>query len=365
MKVLITADTVGGVWTYAIELMGALQPHGVRFLLATMGRKLSATQWAEVRALPHVTVAESDYPLEWMPEPWAGVAAAGAWLLALEQQFQPDIVHLNGFAHGSLPFSARTLVVGHSCVLSWWRAVKGEDAPPGEWGRYADAVRQGLHAADRIAAPTEAMLTALDTHYGPLPKERLAVLPNCRDAARFAPVGAAPREPFVFCAGRLWDEAKNVGALCTAAGLGELPWPVLVAGETVEPGRDGAPAVAPEAVRFLGPLSPAQMADTLRRAAIYALPARYEPFGLSILEAALAGCALVLGDIPSLREVWGDEGALYVAPNDTDALAAALIRLAEDGEGRARLAAQALRRARTHYTPARTARAYLDLYQTK
>ncbi len=32
------------------------------------------------------------------------------------------------------------------------------------------------------------------------------------------------------------------------------------------------------------------------------LPARYEPFGLSVLEAALSGCALVLGDIPSLRE---------------------------------------------------------------
>ena len=54
------------------------------------------------------------------------------------------------------------------------------------------------------------------------------------------------------------------------------------------------------------------------RAAIYALPARYEPFGLSILEAALSGCALVIGDIPSLREIWAD-AALFVPSDGHDA----------------------------------------------
>ena len=56
----------------------------------------------------------------------------------------------------------------------------------------------------------------------------------------------------------------------------------------------------------------------LRRATIFALPARYEPFGLSALEAGLAGCALVLGDIP-MREVWHD-AAMFVPPEQPAAL---------------------------------------------
>ena len=43
------------------------------------------------------------------------------------------------------------MVVGHSCVLSWWRAVK-RAAPP-SWDRYWHEVRRGLHAADMVVAP--------------------------------------------------------------------------------------------------------------------------------------------------------------------------------------------------------------------
>ena len=48
---------------------------------------------------------------------------------------------------------------------------------------------------------------------------------------------------------------------------------------------------------FAGQLTTAEVRNVINTASIYALPARYEPFGLSILEAALSGCALVLGDI--------------------------------------------------------------------
>lgn len=367
MKVLMTADTVGGVWTYAVELMKVLQRRGVHFLLATMGRKLSPEQWADVRALSNVEVAESSYRLEWMPDSWEDVAASGDWLISLEKRFQPDVVHLNGYAHGNLPFTAKVLVVGHSCVLSWWQAVNKESAPASEWQQYAEAVRQGLHTSDLVAAPTEAMLSALDSHYGPLPKERLVVLPNCRDPRMFFADGHGTKEPFVFSAGRLWDKAKNVRTLCDAATSHCLPWSVVVAGETEEPGQNVNKLEIPstEKVRFLGPLSTGDMANIMRRAAIYALPVRYEPFGLSVLEAALSGCALVLGDVASLREVWGDSSALYVSPDDSAALAAAITCLAENAPLRKRLAANALLRACTLYTPERTANAYLQAYGIK
>ena len=121
---------------------------------------------------------------------------------------------------------------------------------------------------------------------------------NGRAALTAAPV---VKEPFILAVGRLWDEAKNVAALERVAP--RLGWPVSVAGEEAHPGGG---QVRPGHVRRLGRLAPEALAPWFARASIYALPARYEPFGLSALEAALAGCALVLGDIPSLREVWGD-----------------------------------------------------------
>lgn len=346
----MTADTVGGVWTYALELARALARFDVSVDLATMGRLPTSAQKAEAALVANLALHPSAYPLEWMAEPWADVRRAGDWLLDLEARLRPDVVHLNGYAHGHLPWRAPVVVVGHSCVLSWWQAVKG-DAAPADWNRYREEVGPGLRAADCVVAPTQAMLDALQTHYGPLPPSR--VVPNGRDPSLF-PSNA--KEPFVLTAGRLWDEAKNVGALAQVAD--QLDWPVYVAGEQRHPeGGD----LCPQGVRPLGCLSPGHLAGWLARASIYALPARYEPFGLSALEAGLAGCALVLGDIPSLREVWGD-AALFVSPDDLDALGCALQTLIDDSHRRHCLAERARTRALT-YTPGRMAAGYVAAYK--
>lgn len=349
----MTADAVGGVWTYALTLAKALQPHGVAVALATMGDPPSEDQRREAAALDNVELFESAFRLEWMDEPWDDVQRAGDWLLDLEQRVEPDIVHLNGYAHAALDSRHPVIVVGHSCVLSWWRAVKGEEAPA-NWDRYRDAVRRGLSAADAVVAPSQAMLRELRCYYGPLPPA--SVIPNAADPLAYC---AAPKEPFIFAAGRLWDEAKNVAALERIAG--KLEWPVYLAGAGSAARRQAKPPAPPRA-RMLGKLSHASMCDWLGRASIYALPARYEPFGLSILEAALSGCALVLGDIPSLRENW-DGAAIFVPPDDPDALRLALQILIADDEARAELSAGALRRG-LDFTPEKMAGLYLNLYRT-
>lgn len=353
MKVLMTADAVGGVWTYALELARTLAPHGVTIDLATMGPLPSPAQAAEAALVPGLTLLPSSFALEWMPEPWEQVRRAGDWLLGLERTRRPDLVHLNGYAHGALDWSVPVLVAGHSCVLSWWQAVKGEDAPP-EWDRYRDVVRAGVQAAHLVIAPTEAMRQALQAYYGPLPPSR--VVPNGRAGNAFQP---RAKEPFVFTAGRVWDEAKNIGALAAAAP--HLPWPVVVAGKESGPNAGNGERAETCGLHTLGLLRPEQVAGFLARAAIYALPARYEPFGLSALEAGLSGCALVLGDIPSLREVWGD-AARFVPPGDPEALRAALCRLISDSANRELGGERARTRART-YTGERMAACTLAAYR--
>jgi glycosyltransferase involved in cell wall biosynthesis len=234
-------------------------------------------------------------------------------------------------------------------VLSWWRAVHGE-AAPANWETYQRKVQAGLAGAGLVAAPTRAMLQSLVREYGPLPAG--LVLANGRASGLLRP---GTKQQYVMAAGRFWDAAKNLAALQAAAQ--GLSWPVRVAGATTHP--DGG-RLLPGGVEFLGELPPAALAGHLRGASIYALPARYEPFGLSVLEAALCACALVLGDIASLREVWGD-AALYVAPGDHAALHATLQRLIAQPAERERLAAAARQRAQ-QFTPERMADGYLQAY---
>jgi glycosyltransferase involved in cell wall biosynthesis len=178
--------------------------------------------------------------------------------------------------------------------------------------------------------------------YGTLPTRH--VIPNGRNVTGIEP--ATLRQRVVVTAGRLWDEAKNAALVARAA--------PAIRGRVVLIGPGELPGV-----QTLGALPQTAVLRRLSRAAVYAEPARYEPFGLAALEAALCGCALILGDIPSLREVWSD-AAVYVDPDDAQQLAAVANHLLADP---AQWAARARQRAQ-RYAPEATADAYYDAYRS-
>jgi glycogen synthase len=354
MKVLISTDTVGGVLTYTADLAAALEAGGDEVVVATMGPRLQRRQRERLPARVH----ESGFRLEWMEQPWDEVAAAGEWLLRLEEEERPDVVHLCSYAHGALPFEAPKVVVAHSCVLSWWRAVHRTEAPP-SWDRYREEMRTGLAGADAIVAPTQAMLAELERDH-PLPATAQVIHngtayrldPNCikfptQQGGNLMQFGEA-----VLGAGRFWDAAKNLAALDAAAE--GLAWPVVVAGDL----GDGE---EPRHARGVGHLDSAALAALRREAPLYAAPALYEPFGLGILEAARDGCALVLGDIPSLRELW-EGAAIFVDPRDPALLHDTLEALIDSPSLREDLARCARRRA-AKYSIDRTAGGYRRLYR--
>ena len=130
LRMLMTTDTVGGVWSYSVELCTALQPFNVHFYLVTTGAPMQASQKNEVATLENVTVFETGFKLEWMENPWQNIDASGEWLLQLEEEVQPDVIHLNGYVYGALPWKAPVMVVAHSDVYSWFYAVKGTRRQP-------------------------------------------------------------------------------------------------------------------------------------------------------------------------------------------------------------------------------------------
>lgn len=345
-RVLMTGDTVGGVWTFTLELAASLAERGVEIVLVAFGGKASPAQVAAAKSIPGLCLLDSDYRLEWMHEPWPDIEASGRWLMEIEAEYRPDVVHLNSFGHGALHWRAPVVLTAHSCVLSWWQAVKGEKAPA-RWDRYRDVVAKSLAAAQLVTAPSAVMGREIEALYG-LAQNTCRVVHNGRTAATFPP---RPKEPFVLTAGRLWDEAKNLHAVVSAAS--KIPWPVYCAGDAAAGSANGC--------NMLGRLSESEIADWYGRASIYAMPARYEPFGFSILEAALGGCALVLGDIPSLREIWG-RSAAFAPPNDPDAVATTLRTLIENPDQRRELARRARLRA-LGFNAHRMSRAYIAAYQ--
>jgi glycosyltransferase involved in cell wall biosynthesis len=348
----MTADAVGGVWPYALDLSAGLTARGVEVTLAVLGPAPAPDQ-RTAAARAGVRLEHCPGRLEWMDEPWNDVDRAGAWLLDLASRVAPDIVHLNGYSHAALPWPAPAVVVAHSCVCSWWQAVLGTDAPA-SYGEYRRRVRRGLDAAAVVIAPTRAMRAALTAAHGRLRNAR--VIPNGLDveAVLAAPPAHGSR---ILTAGRVWDPAKNVLALCEAAA--GLAWPVYLAGDTRLSPSDPEPSLAPGVIA-LGRLPASAMRAWYGRCAIYVHPARYEPFGLAVLEAAAAGCALVLGEIPSLRENW-EGAAVFVDPRDPAALRDALDSLIADDAARTRLGASARARARGFSCDAMTD-AYLHAY---
>lgn len=350
MRVLMTIDAVGGVWRYGVDLARELGAQGIACRLVVCGPAPSAAQLEECRALHNVSFACTELPLDWMVTGAASLDHVAGALAGMAREWNADLLHLNLPSQAAgLPDDRPVVVAAHSCLATWWRAVKHEDLPPERrWHR--EATVRGLHRADAVIVPTAAHGSAMAAAYGPL--HRLHVVAN----ASSMPDTVSTKEPFVLAAGRWWDEGKNAATADAVAALSR--WPIRLAGALDGPNSK----VSLHHARVLGPLTQAAMHAEMDRAAIFFSPALYEPFGLAVLEAAAHDCALVLADIPTFRELW-DGAAVFVAPRDVAGFAAAIDRLAEAPSERQALGQRAAARA-CDFTPDRQATQVRQVYAT-
>jgi glycogen(starch) synthase len=222
---------------------------------------------------------------------------------------------------------------------------------PADFAWRTEALERGMAACDALVAPSRSFARATAAAHGGV-VEPLVV----HNGRRPAGPGGEPRERFVFTSGRLWDQGKNLATLDAAVAVAGAP--MYAAGPL--DGPSPGDRLRPDHLRSLGRLSADEVTAWLRRAPIYASSALYEPFGLGVLEAAQAGCALVLSDIPSFRELWS-EAAIFVDPQDPQAFANAFAGLLDDDVHRRRLGDLARHRAERFSVQAMT-RGMLGLY---
>lgn len=351
LRLLMTADRIGGVWQYATDLAEALVPLGITTVLALLGPSPNAAERRRAEEIPGLLLIDTGLPLDWMAESALPVVRAGETIAALAASEAADVVQLNMPALGAAAdFSMPVVAVTHGCVGTWWQAAKTE--PLAE--RYAwhpAMIRDGLTRADVLVAPSAAYGELVRDYYH-LSRAPLTV-PNGR--APLAPHRARRRD-WAFTVGRLWDGVKQARLLDRVAA--RLAVPFYAAGAIAGPHGE---RIRLEHLRLLGELAGAGIARALATKPVFVSAATFEPFGLAVLEAAQAGSALVLSDLATFHELW-DDAALFVPEQTPSAYQRAIEGLLSDGAERRRLGAAARARAE-RYTPAATGAAMAKLYR--
>lgn len=174
-----------------------------------------------------------------------------------------------------------------------------------------------------------------------LSPEELTVLPNCLDLSTLPhPVRPDARDPVILFVGRM---VADKGADCFVGACAKA-LPQLAGWKACMIGADRFGAASPE-TPFLTALRPRAaetgvtlagyrpheaVLEAMSRAAITVVPSRWqEPFGLTALEAMACGSTLIASPRGSLRQLVG-QAALLVDPENIGALAAAMVRAAQD-----------------------------------
>jgi glycosyltransferase involved in cell wall biosynthesis len=351
LRVLVTAEAVGGVWQYSLDLARGLSRLGIETILAVMGPSADAEQTEAAEAIGGLELVDTGLPLERLASHASSLRAAGEEIAALAQRRGADLVHLNtpALAAGTR-FGLPVVAVQHNCVATWWEAVHGTPLPA-DFAWRANLVRTGLQAADVVVAPTAAFGAAVQRLY------RLDHRPRIVHNGR-SPLALPRQAPhdFVFTAGRLWDEGKNLDMLDAAAE--RIPVPFRAAGPLQD--ADGTRVIF-DNIDCLGNLGEEELARWLSARPVFVSAALYEPFGLAVLEAASVGCPLILSDIPTFRELW-DEVAIFVPPRDEQGFTRAIANLVGDDFERAVMGRASSERAQL-YTPDVTAAQMAAIYR--
>lgn len=332
--VLLTTDAVGGVWTYSLDLARGLAHHGVSTTLAVIGPEPGPAQRAEARQVG-LTMIQTGFPLDWWGVGADEIVRSGQAIARFADEVGVDVVHLHAPSLAAeADFNVPVIGSCHSCLATWWSAAKTGEMPS-DFRWRTELLSRGYRACDALIAPSRSFRDATAQRYG---VEPTAVL-NGRGLRRLSPGG--PRSG-VLTSGRLWDAGKNVAALDRAAE--RMRAPVAAAGAVTGPHGE---TITLSHTESLGHLDAESLAGRLNQAAVFASLALYEPFGLGVLEAAQAGCALVLSDIPTFRELW-DGAAMFVSPHDEPEAARVLDAVASDPAERSRLSRKAKARAQVY-----------------
>jgi glycosyltransferase involved in cell wall biosynthesis len=199
--------------------------------------------------------------------------------------------------------------------------------------------------AARVIVPSAALKNDLTRLHG-LADAKVSVVPHGSEPMHLAlydqkSAGAAPKILFV---GRL-HPGKGIAAVMEEfARRRDIEAEFLILGDGPDREKIQKATAVDNRVKLLGHVKKTDLNWALATTDIFAFPSFYEGFGLSLLEAMASGHACVCYDIPSAREVLGEE-ELLVRTGDAAALVDEIARLVKTPGRVASYSARAHRKA--------------------
>lgn len=197
-------------------------------------------------------------------------------------------------------------------------------------------VPRALLAADRIIAVSAAVAAEIAEDF-PAVRDRVVAIPNGVRTVPSERIETVPSRPSILFLGTI-EPRKGISTLIDAVRRVRHTNPEI---QLVIAGRIGwrADAIIADIrlaqqeglVQFLEAPDDRRVATAFQEATVFAFPSHYEGFGLPILEAMAHGVPVVTSDLSVLRET-GGLAASYVATDDAEALAVAIIELLDDGQ---------------------------------
>lgn len=298
--------------------------------------------------------------------PFAPAYAAWNFLKQPKIAAEMDVVHATGLAIPPVKGAALVATV-HDLAVE-----RMPEVVPAPWRQiYLKGLRTAVSEARVICAVSQATKDELVDAYN-IDPERVVVTPEAPNFTRssFKDQSILQRleleGPFILNVGTIEPRKNQVRLVKAFAEAGsQLDGYKLVLAGSAGWAQEQLEAMVEKAlltsrVLFTGKISGPEMAALYSGASVFAFPSLYEGFGLPLIEALNFGIPSLAGTSPALREL-GGPAAHYVDPMDTDAVSAALVRLASDDGLRSQLAAAGPQRA-AGYSWERTAAGTLQAY---
>ena len=287
----------------------------------------------------------------------AGLDPRAWWAVRQEARRGPAIIH----AHD-----------GHAVTIARWAS--GPGIPWIATRRNASPLRDpsGWRDATRVIAISEAVRRQLVADG--IPDARIAVVPSGidlettraappEDLRRWAGLPAGP-PVIVTVSAATPEKGLSVAVSATARLLKDgrdFRW--VVVGEGPDRAALAEASRRDAGARIVFPGHHPDPIRLLRDAALFVLPSLSEGLGTSVLDALALGIPVIASDTGGLTELVGDGAGVLVPPGDPGALAAAVARMLDDGELRARCIAAG--RARVErYTVRRMAEGMRAVYDS-
>lgn len=284
---------------------------------------------------------------------------------------RPDIMHANNFWAPLQMASSRLIYTFYDMGF----AVDPDWTTEANRVGCFDGVFRSAMAADWVVAISRASKTHYLNTFPHFPEERMRVIYPCSRFADSSAQGSRPRaldnippQGFWLNVGTI-EPRKNqrrlVEAYARYLAMGGAPMPLVLAGGKgwlMEDFQKHLNELGIEAhIVMTGYVSDDELIWLYRNCYANVYPSLFEGFGLPVLEGMQFGAPTLTSNSTSIPEVAGG-AAILLAPDDTQAWAQAMLRLAANRDERDQLSVAAREQA-SNFDGQRSASALLQLYE--